>query len=155
MAWEPLSSVRCRLSTETPSLPEANIQQAVNHTVSGVRRRSNKVPAVTEVREPQPAHLYRPSPIARAVEGAGRPLTHRLLADGRRVRDVPAKLAARVRVLETGQGRKTDPVDAHSIAAVALRMTGLRELAVQIGELVAIRVLADRRDGCPASGRPP
>src|SRR5664280_1768911 len=33
-------------------------------TVSGVRRRSNRVPAVTEVRAPQPAHLYRPSPTA-------------------------------------------------------------------------------------------
>jgi hypothetical protein len=42
------------------------------------------------------------------AEGAGRPLTQRLLADGERVPDVPAKLAARVRALDTGQGRKTD-----------------------------------------------
>lgn len=54
-----------------------------------------------------------------AVEGAGgagRPLTQRLLAQGERVVDVPAKLAARVRVFDTGQGRKTDATDAHSIA---------------------------------------
>ena len=47
-----------------------------------------------------------------AVEGAngiGRPLAQRLLADGERVLDVPAKLAARARVFDTGQGRKTGP----------------------------------------------
>jgi hypothetical protein len=33
-------------------LPVANIQHGVNHTVSGVRRRSNRVPAVTDVRPP-------------------------------------------------------------------------------------------------------
>jgi hypothetical protein len=40
-----------------------------------------------------------------AVEGAngiGRPLTQRLLADGERVLDVPAKLAARARVFDAG-----------------------------------------------------
>ena len=57
-----------------------------------------------------------------AVEGAGgmgRPLAQRLVADREHVLDVPAKLAARVRVLSTGHGRKTDPVDAVSVAAVA------------------------------------
>jgi hypothetical protein len=66
-----------------------------------------------------------------AVEGAngiGRPLAQRLLADGERVLDVPAKLAARARVFDTGQGRKTDPADAHAIVLVALRDKGLREL---------------------------
>jgi len=83
-----------------------------------------------------------------AVEGAngvGRPLAARLLADGERVLDVPAKLAARVRVFDTGQGRKTDATDAHAIALVALRTGGLRELSVD-AELVALRLLADRRD---------
>src|SRR4051794_28820900 len=53
-----------------------------------------------------------------AVEGAngiGRPMAQRLLADGERVLDVPAKLAARARVFDTGQGRKTDATDAHAI----------------------------------------
>lgn len=80
------------------------------------------------------------------AEGAGRPLTQRLLADGERVRDVPAKLAARVRVFDTGQGRKTDQTDAHSIAAVALRTPRLRELHTADGELTALRLLSDRRD---------
>jgi hypothetical protein len=56
------SSVRFRLSAEMPSLPLANSQQALNHTVSGVRVRSKIVPAVTEVRPPQAAHMKRPSP---------------------------------------------------------------------------------------------
>jgi hypothetical protein len=41
---------------------------------------------------------------------------------------VPAKLAARARVFDTGQGRKTDATDAHAIVMVALRDKGLREL---------------------------
>ena len=60
-----------------------------------------------------------------AVEGAngiGRPVAQRLLADGERVLDVPAKLAARARVSGTGQGRKTDATDAHAIVMVALRL---------------------------------
>src|SRR3954470_19495770 len=50
-----------------------------------------------------------------AVEGsngAGRSLAQRLLADGEHVVDVPAKLAARARMLDTGHGRKTDAHDA-------------------------------------------
>jgi transposase len=83
-----------------------------------------------------------------AVEGAGgvgRPLTARLLADGETVVDVPAKLAARVRVFDTGHGRKTDATDAHSIAVVALRTRGLRQLIADDG-LGVLRLLADRRD---------
>jgi transposase len=56
-----------------------------------------------------------------AVEGCagiGRHIAQRLVADGEAVIDVPAKLSARVRVFETGQGRKTDPVDAHSVATL-------------------------------------
>ena len=34
----------------------------------------------------------------------------------RRLFDVPPKLSAQVRVFATGNGRKTDPVDAHSVA---------------------------------------
>jgi len=47
---EELTDHRCRLSAEVPPLPEANNQQTVNHTVSGVRVRSKIVPAVVEVR---------------------------------------------------------------------------------------------------------
>jgi transposase len=83
-----------------------------------------------------------------AVEGsngAGRPLAQRLLADGQQVVDVPAKLAARVRLFDTGHNRKTDAHDAHSIAMVAVRTTGLRVLQVD-PELEALRMLVDRRD---------
>jgi transposase len=83
-----------------------------------------------------------------AVEGAngiGRPLVQRLLASGERVLDVPAKLAARARVFDTGQGRKTDATDAHAIVMVALRDKGLREVTAS-PELTALRLLCDRRD---------
>ena len=59
--------------------------------------------------------------------------------------DVPAKLAARVRLFDTGHNRKTDALDAHSIAMVALHTPGLRKLSPD-GELEALRMLADRRD---------
>ena len=63
-----------------------------------------------------------------AVEGCngiGRHLAHRLVHDGEIVVDVPPKLSAQVRVFATGNGRKTGPVDAHSVAMVALRSSGL------------------------------
>ena len=83
-----------------------------------------------------------------AVEGsngAGRPLAQRLLEDGEQVVDVPAKLAARVRLFDTGHNRKTDAHDAHSIAIVAVRTKTLRVLQLD-GELEALRMLTDRRE---------
>ena len=82
-----------------------------------------------------------------AVEGsngAGRPLAQRLLADGEHVVDVPAKLSARVRALDTGHNRKTDPHDAHAVAVVAVRTKNLRVLAHD-PQLEALRLLVDRR----------
>ena len=94
-------------------------------------------------------HVRRQWPDHRwAIEGAhgvGRPLAQRLLADGETVVDVPAKLAARVRVFDTGHARKTDATDAHAIAAAALRTPTLRVLEFD-EELVALRLLVDRRD---------
>jgi transposase len=84
-----------------------------------------------------------------AVEGCngiGRHIAQRLVADGETVIDVPAKLSARARVFATGQGRKSDPVDAHSVAVVALRTKGLRQVVVD-DATVALRLLVDRRDG--------
>jgi transposase len=83
-----------------------------------------------------------------AVEGsngAGRPLAQRLLEDAERVVDVPAKLAARVRLFDTGHNRKTDAHDAHAVAAVAARTKTLRVLQLD-GELEALRMLTDRRE---------
>jgi transposase len=79
------------------------------------------------------------------ANGAGRPPAQRLLADGETVVDVPAKLAARIRVLDTGQGRKTDATDAHSIAIAALRAKELRVLDAD-EDLTVLRLLVDRRD---------
>lgn len=79
------------------------------------------------------------------ANGAGRPLAQRLLEAGEMVVDVPAKLAARVRLFDTGHNRKTDALDAHSIAMVAVNTAGLRVLAPD-AELEALRMLTDRRD---------
>ena len=83
----------------------------------------------------------------RAVEGCegiGKHLVLRLLGAGETVIDVPAKLSARMRVYATGQGRKTDDTDAHSIALVGVRMTGLRHV-VSDESLEVLRLLVDRR----------
>ena len=95
-----------------------------------------------------------------AVEGsngAGRPLAQRLLADGEHVVDVPAKLSARARLLDTGHNRKTDAHDAHAVAVVAVRTTGLRVLSYD----AAARGAADagrparRAEQGPGAGRQP
>jgi transposase len=77
-------------------------------------------------------------------EGIGKHVALRLLDHGETVIDVPAKLSARMRVYATGQGRKTDDTDAHSIALVGVRMAGLREV-VNDETLEVLRLLADRR----------
>ena len=82
-----------------------------------------------------------------AIEGCagiGRHIAIRLLADGQEVVDVPPKLSARARVFATGQGRKTDATDAHSVALVGTRMTGLRPV-VNDEQLAVLRILVDRR----------
>ena len=82
-----------------------------------------------------------------AIEGCagiGRHVAVRLLAAGERVVDVPPKLSAKVRVFATGQGRKTDATDAHSIALVGVRMAGLRPVVAD-ADLTVLRLLADRR----------
>jgi transposase len=76
--------------------------------------------------------------------GIGHHVAVRLLAAGEQVVDVPPKLSARARVFSTGQGRKTDATDAHSVALVGIRMAGLRPV-VDDQQLAVIRVLADRR----------
>jgi hypothetical protein len=83
-----------------------------------------------------------------AVEGCngiGKHIAHRLVHDGEPVLDVPAKLSAQVRVFATGNGRKSDPVDAHSVAMVALRTPDLVPVQVD-ADLVVLGMLVDRRD---------
>jgi hypothetical protein len=59
---------------------------------------------------------------------------------GEPVVDVPGKLSARVRVFATGQGRKTDDTDAHSITLVGVCMNGLRAV-VNDEQLELLRLL--------------
>lgn len=77
--------------------------------------------------------------------GAGRSLAQRLVVDGEVVLDVPAKLAARVRVYSQGHARKTDVDDAVSIGLAALNSSGVAAVRV-VGVLVSLRLLSDRRD---------
>ena len=82
-----------------------------------------------------------------AIEGCsgiGHHVAMRLLADGEEVVDVPPKLSARTRVFATGQDRKTNATDAHSVALVGTRMTGLRPV-VNDEQLAMLRILVDRR----------
>ncbi|HXW79512.1 MAG TPA: IS110 family transposase [Acidimicrobiales bacterium] len=83
-----------------------------------------------------------------AVEGchgAGRYLAQRLVATDEVVLDVPAKLAARVRVFSQGHGRKTDRDDAVSIGLAALNAAGVQAVHSD-GAMVSLRLWCDRRD---------
>lgn len=83
-----------------------------------------------------------------AIEGAGglgAPLATRLFADGIAAVDVPAKLAARVRVLSTWHGRKNDDADAIAVAVAAMSGAGLRTVAVDEA-VTALRALVEHRD---------
>jgi transposase len=91
------------------------------------------------------AQWSRPTWAVEGSNGAGRSLAQRLVADGHHVLDVPAKLAARVRLLDTGHGRKTDAHDAHAVAVAAVRAKELRVLSAN-PELEVLRMLIDRRD---------
>jgi transposase len=69
-----------------------------------------------------------------AVEGAtglGRLLAQQLLAAGEQVLDVQPKLAARVRLLNTGAVNKNDPNDARSVAIAAMRSPDVRRVTVE------------------------
>jgi transposase len=88
-----------------------------------------------------------------AVEGAGGvgvQLAQRLIADGETVVDVPPKLSTRARMFDRGHGRKNDPTDARTVAVVALRTQGLRQVQVD-DEMVAIRLLSERRSDLVAA----
>jgi transposase len=82
-----------------------------------------------------------------AIEGCngiGGHVAMRLIAAGQDVVDVPPRLSARARVFSTGQGRKTDATDAHSVALVGTRMAGLRPVVAD-DQVSVLRMLADRR----------
>jgi transposase len=83
-----------------------------------------------------------------AVEGAsglGRGIAQLLIAAGEPVVDVPAKLAARARLLSTSSARKTDLADACSVATAALHHRRLRPVVPE-DQTVVLRLLSDRRE---------
>ena len=70
-------------------------------------------------------------------------LAQQLIAAGEHVVDVPATLAARVRVLDSTRSQKNDPNDARSVAIVALRQSGLR--VVETEDHVAVLRMGAKR----------
>jgi transposase len=83
-----------------------------------------------------------------AIEGAaglGAPLTTLLRTDGIEAIDVPAKPAARVRVLSSGHGRKNDDADALSVGIAALTSPALRTAEIDAAT-TALRAIVEHRD---------
>ena len=78
-----------------------------------------------------------------SAAGLGYLLSQQLVDAGEEVIDVPAALAARVRVLGSGRSQKNDPNDALSTAIAALRHRGLREVQAD-DQRVILRMLATR-----------
>jgi transposase len=81
-----------------------------------------------------------------AIEGAaglGAPLTTLLRTNGIEV--IPAKLAARVRVLSSGHGRKNDDADALSVGIAALTSPALRTAEIDAAT-TALRAIVEHRD---------
>jgi transposase len=92
-----------------------------------------------------------------AIEGAhgvGRALAQRLVGDGEQVLEVPAKLAARVRVLSVGHGRKSDPADAVSVAVAARSGPQLRQVGVE-DQAMVLHLLTKRRQDLVAARTQP
>jgi transposase len=75
--------------------------------------------------------------------GLGYLPSQQLVRAGEDVIDVPATLAARVRVLGSGRSQKNDPNDALSTAIAALRHRGLREVHADDHRAI-LRMLATR-----------
>lgn len=88
-----------------------------------------------------------------AVEGTsglGRGVAQLLAGAGQHVLDVPAKLAARARLLGSGSARKTDASDAASVGAVGQRNGRLRAVQAE-DHTIVLRLLSDRRDDLVAA----
>jgi transposase len=81
--------------------------------------------------------------------GLGFLLAQQLVAAGEDVVDVPAVLAARVRLLGSGRGSKNDPNDALSTAIAALRDPHLRTVSAE-DHVMVLRLLADRHQDLTA-----
>jgi transposase len=77
--------------------------------------------------------------------GLGRHLAERLAGSGESVVNAPPKLSARVRVLSTGNARKSDGVDALATALAASRNERLAQIDPE-GSSEAMRLLSERRE---------
>jgi hypothetical protein len=90
-----------------------------------------------------------------AVEGAtgvGKNLAQRLVARGEIVFDVPSKKSSLVRAFSASSGRKSDDVDAYSVALASLHSD---LLPVRVDERTeTLRLLADRRDELAGAADP-
>jgi transposase len=80
-----------------------------------------------------------------AIGGYGYGLAQRLVAAGERVLNVPTNLSARARLLNSGSHRKTDPIDAASVAVVALHHRGLRQVVLE-DQAAVLRLLIEYRE---------
>jgi transposase len=76
--------------------------------------------------------------------GLGYLLAQQLIAAGERVLDVPPKLAARVRLLNSGDTNKNDPNDARSVAIAALRSPAVRPVVAE-DHTAVMKLWAKRR----------
>ena len=85
-----------------------------------------------------------------AATGIGRALAQRLVSNGEQVVDVPGKLAARVRVLSVGHGRKSDLDDAVSVAIASQSVPQLRQVGVE-DQAVVLHLLTKRRQDLVAA----
>ena len=84
------------------------------------------------------------------ASGLGYLVAQQLIAAGERVVDVPPKLAARARLLDTGETNKNDPNDARSVAVAALRAKRLSEVARE-DHTAVMRLWARRRKDITSS----
>jgi transposase len=115
----------------------------VSRVVVASKRLANTASGYEELRsfaEQWPDHRW----AVEGCHGAGRSLAQRLVRGGEIVVDVPAKLAARVRVYSQGHGRKTDLDDAVSVGTAALLGDGITRVHAD-DALVSLRLLSDRR----------
>jgi len=114
-------------------LPEANNQQAVNHTVSGVRVRSKIVPAVVEVHTWQPEHSNLPSP---SRQPPAWPQSGQTKPPGHPVQRVPEGVAVQQRALfgvgAVGEGCGDPVLESDQVFVAGGQRTGGDQDAAQV-----------------------
>ena len=104
-----------------------------------VRATRRQVPQLLDWAEPLGEHTW----AIESAGGMGYLLSQQLVAAGETVVDVPATLAARIRVLGSSRSDKNDPNDALSVAVAALRASSLRRI-VAADHAQVLRLLAKR-----------